>query len=420
MNRLQRSIVLFAILLIMAPGMASAVRKGRLIGRVVDPEGSPVSGVTVTATSDQVHGGFLEILTTDKKGVFKVDFETINVVYKYKFEKVGYVTVQTEQNWRKDGTARHDFIIYPGESPKMDGAPPPTTSSPAIAAFNSGVALYEAKDYAAAEKKFEEAVKHDPELRQAWGALSVVNLAQEKYQEAADAADKAVALGSMEELVLRTRWDAYRNLGNEEKTADARADLEAAGKLAEEAKRIYNEGVKLVKKGDNEGAFAKFQEAADIDPTLRVAVLALATAGLKVDRYQAAYDATEIILETDPENAEALRLRYNASLGIGDENMIVTALVGIAPIEPEVARESLWRLALSAYDANDMARAKRLFVKVIEVDPGRARAYYYLGLICVSDEANEEAKGYLARFVELAPEDPDAATATELVSFLSQ
>ena len=265
MNTKHRAIIWFLVLILTVPALTFAIRKGRLVGRVVDPEGNPIPGVSVTATSEDVPN-FREVETTDKKGVFKLDFEEINVLYKYRFEKVGYQTLKTEQTWRKDGTARHDFTMQPGETSAVGDLPLASTSSPAVLAFNEGVKAFEAKDFASAEAKFEEALGHDPALRQGWAALSVVELEQEHYQETIEAAEKAIALGSTDQLVLRTRWEAYRQLGDEAKAAEAREDLERFGRLTEEAKRIFNEGVRLSKAGDNEGAFAKFQEAVEIDP----------------------------------------------------------------------------------------------------------------------------------------------------------
>ena len=81
MFRAHRTSLWLLVLILVVPDLASA-RKGRLIGIVIDPDGNPLEGVKATATSDQVPG-FNEVEVTDKKGVFKVDFNEINVVYKY-------------------------------------------------------------------------------------------------------------------------------------------------------------------------------------------------------------------------------------------------------------------------------------------------------------------------------------------------
>jgi len=407
------------VLIMMSAGLASAVRKGRLVGRVVDSEDNPIEGVTVTATSKAVEG-FNVVEITDRKGVFKVDFDVINVVYRYRFQKVGYQTLEVEQTWQKDGTARHEFTMHPGEAPTLGGVVPVSTSSPAISAFNAGARAFEAKDYATAVTSFEEAIGHDPEFHRAWGALSVALLEENRYQEAAEAAEKAIELGSTHETVLRTRWEAYRNLGDEAMAAEAGEALERSGRLAEEAKKVFNEAVALSKQGDYEGAFVKYQEASELDRNLQVALFGVATMGLKINRNEEALDAAEAILEADPENADAIRIRYNAALALGQEDRIIDALVSIASAEPEIAREGLWQLAIVAYDAQDMDRAKLRFGKLVEVDPNYAMAHYYLGLIYVGEGANDEAKKHLERFVQLAPDDPEAPSARDLIKYLSQ
>jgi len=193
--------VLICLLLFIVMGVAGT-RKGRLIGKIVDPEGNPIEGVTVKATSEDVPG-FDETEITDAKGVFKVDFDIIEVVYKYRFSKAGFVTLITEQTWRKDGTERVTFVLTPGESAAI-GEDVVVTTSEAAAAYQAAVKAFESKDFATAEVKLEEALIEDPELRQGWEALSVVELEQGHYGEAAEAAEKAIELGSTDVAVLKT------------------------------------------------------------------------------------------------------------------------------------------------------------------------------------------------------------------------
>ena len=73
-----------------------------------------------------------------------------------------------------------------------------------------------------------------------------------------------------------------------------------------------------MKAGDNAGAFAKFQEALNVDPNLQPSLIGLATAGLKIGRNAEAATAAETVLKADPKNEQAIRLRYNACLSLGD------------------------------------------------------------------------------------------------------
>ena len=404
-------------LVLMAAGLASA-RQGRLIGKVLDPEGRPIPGVTVTTTCAEIPD-FRPVATTDDKGLFVVDFTRINLLYVYQFEKTGYLTMKVEQKWTLEGTERHEFKMTPAPATTA-AAPPASTSNQAIVAFNAGVVALKAKDYKTATAKFEEALSYDPYLRQAWAALSQVHIEQKHYREAAEAADKAIALGVTDEAVLRARWEAYRNLGDAAKASQAQQDLERSGRLTEEAKRIYNEGVALVKGGDDTGAFAKFQEALAIAPGFQPALLGLATAGLKIDKAAEAAAAAETLLKADPRNEPAIRIRYNAALKLKDKAMIVDSLMGLAAVDPATARDSLFKLATAAYDADDAVNAKAMFGKVLQLDPNQAQPHYYLGLIFMREGAKAEAKSHLERFVALVPNDPNVATAKDALKYMKE
>jgi tetratricopeptide (TPR) repeat protein len=416
MHRTRRTIAWLLVLILVVPALATAARKGRLIGKVCDPEGTPIQGVTVVATCEALPD-FREVDTTDKKGVFKFDFEELFVVYRLRFEKDGYHTLESEQTWRLEGTARDEFTMYPGET-MVDTVALVSGSNQAIDAHNEGVEAFNAGDWATAEAKFEEALGHDPELHQSWGGLSRTYLRQERWEKSVEAAEKAIALGATDGVVYRARWEAYRGLGDEEKAAAALHDLEQADLRVEEAKRIYNEGVAFSDGGDQEGAFAKFEEALRLNPNFEEAMIGVATVGLEIGRNEEAVAAAEAILNANPQHEQALRIRYNAALKTADEGMIIDALVSLAAVEPVIARDGLLRLAYEAYDANDMPLAKERFGKVLEVDPDQPHAHYVLALIHVNDGANEEAKKHLERFLAIAPDDQEAATARDLLDYL--
>ena len=404
-------------LVLAVAGTASGARLARLIGKVVDQDGHPIAGVRVTTTCSE-RPDFRDVETTDNKGTFVVDFDRVNVMYHYEFEKAGRVTLKVDQHWTVEDTERHEFKMFPTEAVAGETGPPASTSSTAIAAFNAGVTAFKAKDWATAGTKFEEAVAQDPNLRQGWAALSQARVEQKRYQDAAIAADKAIALGATEEPVLRARWESYRNLGDVAKTQKAREDLEKYSRLTDEARRIHNEGVALSKRGDDAGAFARFKEALSIDPNLQPALLGLATAALKLDRPADAVAAAETVLKADSRNEPAIRLRYNAALKLGDATVVVDALVSLAAIDPATARDGLLKLATAAYDADDAVNAKQRFTRILELDPNSARAHYFMGLILMREGAKAEARSHIERFLALAPGDPDATTARDALAYM--
>ena len=58
------------------------------------------------------------------------------------------------------------------------------------------------------------------------------------------------------------------------------------------------------------------------------------------------------------------------------------------------------------------------YEKALELEPEMARAHYRLGLAYLSAGELERARNHLTRFIELQPEDPEAATAREMLGYL--
>lgn len=62
--------------------------------------------------------------------------------------------------------------------------------------------------------------------------------------------------------------------------------------------------------------------------------------------------------------------------------------------------------------------AKRVFQKIIALDPGYPDAYYQLGIIYLGLNDNSKAGEFLKKFTELDPKNPNAAVAKEILESL--
>jgi tetratricopeptide (TPR) repeat protein len=74
--------------------------------------------------------------------------------------------------------------------------------------------------------------------------------------------------------------------------------------------------------------------------------------------------------------------------------------------------------AVYAENAGDVPAAEASYLKALELDPRRAIAHYRLGLISVSKPDNEAALAHFEKFLEIAPDDPQAPAAKEVVDAL--
>jgi tetratricopeptide (TPR) repeat protein len=422
MHTSHRKIAWLLILLWIVPGLVFAEERARLVGRVIDPQGKPIEGVKVTATCKQDQK-FHEVRTTDKKGSFTIIFSVINVTYLYHFEKEGFQTLDANQDWTAEGQQRFDWTMQPGSNQVQAAAPgtagPASTSPEAIEAYNAGVMAVRSKDFKTAVAKFKESVAADPKLVVAWIALSSAQFQSRAFKESAESAEKAVALGSKDEALLTTRYQAYKNAGEDAKAAEALKDLEKIGRSAEEAKKLHNEGVALAKANDNAGAIAKFKEALALDPTLRASQVGLANAALKSGQFGDAATAAEAILKEDPQNQAAIRLRYNACLQLQEPDRLADATIGLYAVDPVIAKKGLLKVAVDAYyDANSKDHGRAGFLKVNEWDPNEPYSNYYLGVMLIADGKTAEAKAHLEKVVSVAPNTEQGKSAKDMLKQL--
>ena len=63
-------------------------------------------------------------------------------------------------------------------------------------------------------------------------------------------------------------------------------------------------------------------------------------------------------------------------------------------------------------------KAEAAFLKVKELTPDYAPAYYQLGMIYVNQNKKPEAIENLERYIELAPDEPNADIARRILAYL--
>jgi tetratricopeptide (TPR) repeat protein len=183
---------------------------------------------------------------------------------------------------------------------------------------------------------------------------------------------------------------------------------------------VYNQGVAALQSGSHATAESLFKSAIEKDGELGPAYAALARIYLQNERHQEAVDAARRSIELDTDADSMNQILYNAYTALGQDDLASSALAKLSAVNPERAGKNIFNQAADSYNANDMAAAKIGLEQVISIDPSHAKANYLLGLIYINEGENAKAKLHLAKFLELAPSDPDAATAQEMLKYLDQ
>ncbi|HEX4961129.1 MAG TPA: tetratricopeptide repeat protein [Thermoanaerobaculia bacterium] len=209
------------------------------------------------------------------------------------------------------------------------------------------------------------------------------------------------------------------------KTEQAAAPRELTGN--DKAIAAYNEGVSLLKANDLAGAASKFEQAAAFDPKIAEVQGALAEVCLELGRNPQALAAADRYLELKPNDPRGLRARYDALKATGEGDKARATLEALAAADPkgEGTATRYFNEGAELTRAGKFDEAAVWFEKVVEIAPAQtkfAKAHYVLGLAYAKEEKDEakkaKAREQLQTFLQMAPNDPDATTAKQLLDYL--
>lgn len=420
MNRNLRALSMaLCLVLALAASAAHAVGEGRVIGTITNPEGKPIPGIKITITRPGT--SYKQEKVTDKNGKFTIIILDATQEYVLRMEKEGYDPYEETIKPKPEDVLRLSYTLAelapqqagPSEEEvkKLEG------KNQAITSFNEGVTLLQSNDLANAAARFEEATKLDPALAPAYGALAEVYSEQKKHAEALAAADRFLELEPGNVRGLRVRFDAARALNDKERLGPALEALVAADKSRETAVRLYNLGAEASRTGDREGAIAYLKRAVEIDPTLDQAYTAMGQIQMVKKSYKEAIEAVDPLLARNPTNLEALTIRYEALKASGDKAGAAKAQEAMKAAQAAMNPDDLFKQGVALYNANNMAGAVDAFQMALTADSKHAKSHYMLGLAYAGTDS-AKAREHLEKFLELAPDDPDAAQAKEMLSYL--
>lgn len=412
-------VALVVLLALVTPALGQAF--GRVVFVVKDADGNPVPDVKVTVTSPE-RDGYSEEGVTNKKGRVTIGFADATLLYDVKVEHPDYPTGNLQVKPEVRGTIEREITVAShavgaSTNPDNEGGGA-VVFTPTERTFNAGVEALRADDVATAEAKFREATTMKADYAPAWSALAGVLLRLERYDEALVAAQRTVELEPESARSLRLLYDALKGVGNDseaKKVLDKLSELDRGG---DTAAMLYNEAVAALKVGDNEAAKPLLRQALEVQPDLRPALSALALSHILDEEWVEAAATADRVLALEPENRQALRIRYDAYTRLGDTAKAEAALADLVKVDPTAAVGGFLEAGETAFQGGQMQEAAANFERVVQLQPDNARAHYKLGLAYVNLEDTAKAKQHLERFVALAPEDPEAQTARDMLSYL--
>lgn len=402
---------------------ASAQTFGRVVLVIKDEEGNPVKDVKVTVTTKEITN-FLEEKTTNKKGRVVVSVTDATRTYDFRIEHGAYPPLDMQIKPALGGTTNREITLSKGgggggaAAAPAEGGGGNVVFTPAEKVFNEGVLALQAGDMDTALTNFLQAIEKDPNMILAHSAVAGVYLEQQNYQAALASADKVIELDPENPRGMRFKYEAYKGMGDEENSKKALRQLQRLAPGGDTIKMIFNEGVDATKVGDLKTAKDRFTEVLDLDANFKEAIAALAVIYIKESDFTNAVAMAERVLAIDPNNTQAKRIRYDGYRNLGDEEKAKEAMAAVADADPGVLIKEFFQTGIRQFEAGDVAGAIDNFKQVLELDPNHARAHYRMGISSISNGDNPTAKVHLEKFLELAPNDPEAGTARDMIGFL--
>ncbi len=123
------------------------------------------------------------------------------------------------------------------------------------------------------------------------------------------------------------------------------------------------------------------------------------------------------LIEVNPEDTESIQLIANILVGEGREEE-AQVYIDQLPEGKGVNPDAYLNLGVDEYNANNFTEALVYFNKAIAQDDQSATAYWYRALAYLATGDTEASKADFRKMIELDPDGPNAAQATEFLSSL--
>lgn len=308
MRRFVRSLALLVAAACAVTPLAAATQRVEV--RVLAPAAKPLAGAAVAITA--VDGeAFAVESTSDDAGAATLELPSAKRAYRLDVIHADYAPF-TETF---DLGARR---LQRGETVRLEVE---LLALTAVDVFNRGVRALQSGDRAAAEVEFRRSVAMDPGFARGWGVLALVALDAKRYDDALDAADRALALAPDDLEALRSRHDALAGLQRVDEADAALTALAAKDTSLELSRLLFNAGAAAANAGQPERARLRLNEALARDPSLWQAHSALAELAVRAQDLEGALAELDRALAVAPRQVRVWERKVEVlrALGRADE-----------------------------------------------------------------------------------------------------
>jgi predicted Zn-dependent protease len=223
---------------------------------------------------------------------------------------------------------------------------------------------------------------------------------------------------------VEMRWDLAKTLARQEDYAAAMREANKVLRAEPEKPRVRLLLASWMgEMGQTAAVIPYLEKERELSPQDTDVYRLLVEAYKEAGRDEDARGAIEGWVEAAPEDSEALVALAMARSQEGDYAGAEELFRKVAAQNPEKADTVFYNIGASIMNqdtisAEDRKRAVAAFEQALEANPENARAHIQMGYALIGLGERQRAKEHFQRFVELAPDDPRAAEAKNMIQAL--
>lgn len=243
---------------------------------------------------------------------------------------------------------------------------------------------------------------------------------------------KVLILDATKTYLFTVTMDGFLDYNEEIKVAVGTTDNEFTFEIATPAERAatrqqevmeqpgykeYGEAKKLLEEGKTVEARALLETALAQMPDLLEALEAMAGIDYATGDNELALATARRCLEEDDESLPCLAVAANAAGSLGEDEAREAYLATYEELNPDDPA-TVFNRAAGFLNKMDDESARPLLEQCLEVDPEFEKCLFEYGMLLLRTGDLEGAKAQLERYIAVAPDGSDAATASETVKYL--
>jgi tetratricopeptide (TPR) repeat protein len=229
-----------------------------------------------------------------------------------------------------------------------------------------------------------------------------------------------------QEVTVRVAQTAQADMKLGEASANETPPSPEARKKAEEATKLFNEGVAASNAGRDDEAIQKFTETAKLLPSCYECHYNIGLAHMRKNEGDKAEAAFKQAIKANPKKSEPysrLSALYSSQKKFDEAaamNTKATKLGGSAAGGGGGGGEAMFDQGVNLWNAGKIDEAIQAWEQATKADPKHAAAHYQLGLGYLNKGKTEEAAKALETYLQLEPNGKNAEQAKSMLATLKQ